>query len=146
MRTAERLAEMLINPIFNNMMWSETKEEKRKEALARAVKLIKADRAQVLQESSEPVKVVTISSKEALNWPKIGDEIYIPSAAYIDHGADDRRGGLTTVKQVYVRNDIAFVSVKEVPGIFNYKHLLEQQDKLKLQYGTERARPDPDLG
>lgn len=75
--------------------------------------------------------------------PKVGDDIYLPGAMYIDHGEDDRAGGLAEVVKV----ENGMVRVKEFPGSsFNWAGLRDDQEKLKKEYGENRAAPDPDYG
>ena len=82
--------------------------------------------------------------------PKIGDDIYVDSELYLSHGRDDFRGGLAKV--VEVKPDISggkrctFVRVAEEPDTWhNWTTYLEpMQEKLRKEFGTSRARPDPD--
>jgi len=81
--------------------------------------------------------------------PKIGDEIYVPTALFIGHGKDDRMGGKAQI--YHVEDGISdgkptiYISVYEHPNIrYNWKHLEERQDELKETYGDYRARMDPD--
>lgn len=75
--------------------------------------------------------------------PKVGDDIYLPGAMYIDHGEDDRAGGLAEVVKV----ENGMVRVKEFPGSsFSWAGLRDDQEKLKKEYGKNRAAPDPDYG
>jgi len=83
--------------------------------------------------------------------PKVGDEIYVGGAMYIDHGQDDIAGGLAEV--VSVTDSISagmptpFIEVKELPGhSYNWEHLATQQEEYKKRYGRNRAHPDPDFG
>jgi len=76
-----------------------------------------------------------------------GMEIYIPTAWYIDRGEDDIQGGLATIEKIETRGRHTWVSVKEAPGrSYNLEHLLTVQEKLKVEFGENRARVDPDLG
>lgn len=85
--------------------------------------------------------------------PKVGQEIWIPSALYLGHGEDDVMGGKTTITGV-VRNDALpfehfnsiFVKVKAIgqSTSYNYRSLLERQDELKEKFGDNIAYPDPD--
>lgn len=76
--------------------------------------------------------------------PKVGDDIYLPGAMYIDHGEDDKAGGLAEVVKVE-RN---MISVKEFPGsTYSWgPHMHANQEKWKKEYGDNRAHPDPDYG
>lgn len=86
--------------------------------------------------------------------PEIGDEIYFPTLCSIDHGEDDICGGLGEICAVAVLISAGkptyFVRIKELAGdcdrSLNYTYLLERQQELKAEFGTERARPDPDYG
>ena len=79
--------------------------------------------------------------------PKVGEDIYISGAMYIDHGEDDRMGGLAEVTKVELKYNSAMVSVKEAPGTsFNWLYLKDIQERLKAEHGEGRARPDPDYG
>lgn len=85
----------------------------------------------------------------AIPLPKAGDDIYIPSAFYLSRGRDDVVGGLAKVKSVYKQmsggEQVHFVSVKEIPGVFNWeKHLALMQAELKEKFGKSRAHPYPD--
>ena len=82
---------------------------------------------------------------------KVGDDVYIPSAFYIDRGQDDRVGGLAEVTSIKPSMSagkmVPFITVKEIPGVtFNWQMLSQEQEKLKAQFGNSRAYPDPDLG
>ena len=87
------------------------------------------------------------------NKPKIGQDIYIPSAMYISRGSDDRVGGLAKIVDVEFSETLpedhfnyCFVSVEEIPNVsFNYNSLMKQQEELKKQFGNNRAYPDPDI-
>lgn len=75
--------------------------------------------------------------------PKVGDDIYLPGAWYIDHGEDDKAGGLAEVVKV----EKEMVGVKEFPGSsYNWGYLRDNQEKWKKEYGNNRAHPDPDYG
>lgn len=76
------------------------------------------------------------------NLPKVGDEIYIPSAFYISRGSDDVVGGLATVSKI----KDGFVSIQEFPGkSYSWKYLSERQDDLRTKFGDKRAYADPDI-
>ena len=82
---------------------------------------------------------------------KVGQDIYVGSSCSISNGSSDVLGGLAKVTKI--TNDISggekclFVEVKELPGHgYNWsQHLSKIQDKLKKEFGTKRARPDPDV-
>lgn len=85
--------------------------------------------------------------------PKIGDKLYISSSYYISHGEDDVDGGLATIKSIKISdhlpaddNNSIFVTFEEIPGVeYNYKLLLEKQDKLSKEYADKIAKPNPDI-
>lgn len=85
--------------------------------------------------------------------PKIGDKIYIPSACYISRGEDDVKGGLATIDFIKESSHLPeghinylMIGVKEIKGVsYNYKLLMEKQDKLKEHFGLELTKPDPDI-
>jgi len=79
---------------------------------------------------------------------KVGDKIYIPTKLYISHGEDDVVGGLATVTKVKLdpNNKHVYVEVKENPGTsYSLDRLLEQQEKLKKEFGNKSAYQDPDI-
>lgn len=89
---------------------------------------------------------------EGREVPRVGEDIYVPTRMYIDHGEDDVMGGLGEVVEVKLGMSAGdpkcpFVTVKEHPNSsYNWKHLMEQQDDLKKQFGKKRAYLDPDYG
>lgn len=86
----------------------------------------------------------------SLQLPKIGDDIYVPTAWFMSHGADDRMGGLAKVKEVKpgisAGETVHYVRTEEFPHVaYNWEgSLAGEQEKLKKQFGERRARPDPD--
>ncbi len=81
--------------------------------------------------------------------PKIGDEIYVPTALYLGHGVDDFEGGLCTISSTYVGvsagEETLFVEVYERPGIrYNWPILAIRQDELRKEYGERRGHAAPD--
>ncbi|MFA5154408.1 MAG: hypothetical protein WC554_17825 [Clostridia bacterium] len=77
--------------------------------------------------------------------PKVGLKIYVPGAMYVYRGEDDFAGGIATISKVDKENNIIMISIEERPGTrYNWKYLLEDQDKLKTQFGDQIAHPDPD--
>lgn len=83
----------------------------------------------------------------AVEWPKTGEDIYIPTRMSLDHGWNDIHGGLAKV--LGLKDDgygNIFVIVKEVDRQFNRQDLFEMQDELKKKFGDKRAYPDPDYG
>ena len=85
----------------------------------------------------------------AMPLPKVGDDIYVPSALHLSRGRDDVMGGLAKVtsvsKDMSGGEQVHFISVKEIPSGFNWEQYLAlMQDDLKKEFGKNRARPDPD--
>ena len=89
---------------------------------------------------------------EGRNPPKVGDDIYVPTRMYIDHGEDDVDGGLAEVIKVELSMSAGdpkcpFVTVKEHPNSsYNWKCLMEEQDDLKKEFKKRRAKVNPDYG
>lgn len=85
----------------------------------------------------------------AIPLPKVGDDIYVSSALHLSRGHDDVVGGLARVKSVSKQisggEQVHFISVKEIPGGFNWEqHLALMQAELKKKFGKNRAYLDPD--
>lgn len=86
-----------------------------------------------------------------MKTPEVGQDIYVESSFHISNGSADVRGGLARVTKVENMNTVEdprwFVSVAEHPGrSCNWtEHLSKIQDRLKEKFGSERARPDPDI-
>lgn len=82
---------------------------------------------------------------------KVGDKIYIPSRVFISRGSDDVVGGLATIKSIIEQTNVGqncqFVEVEEVPGTrYNWTlYLKDIQEKLKSEFGDNKAYPDPDI-
>lgn len=81
---------------------------------------------------------------------KIGQDIYVESRFSISNGSSDVLGGLAKVTKITTKTSggepCLFVEIAELPGMFNWdQHLSKIQDKLKKDFGTNRARPDPDI-
>jgi hypothetical protein len=81
--------------------------------------------------------------------PRVGQEIYVRTSLYCDHGEDDFHGGLCEI--AHVESGISggepawFVGVKERPGTrYNYEFLVQEQDELKKRFGTQRGYEDPE--
>ena len=89
---------------------------------------------------------------EGAQPPKVGDDIYVPTRMYIDHGEDDVMGGLAEVIEVKLGMSAGnpktpFVTTKEHPNSsYNWNSLFEEQPRLKKEFGKKRAYPDPDYG
>lgn len=77
--------------------------------------------------------------------PKVGDELYVPTKLYLSRGCDDVLGGRAKVCKVEIKLSITWVYVEEHPGHgYNWEFLQADQEKLRLEYGDQRARPNPD--
>jgi hypothetical protein len=84
---------------------------------------------------------------------KEGDKMYLRGSMSISNGSNDVAGGLATIKKIEINERLGidhfngiFVEFVEVPGrSFNYKSLMEDQDKLSVQYEGKFAHPDPDI-
>ncbi len=89
------------------------------------------------------------AERESPPPPAVGDEIYVDTALFVHHGRDDVRGGrarLVAVHECYHGLKGIFVEVDEHPGdLYNWDVLGRQQDKLRSEFGDQRAHPDPDL-
>jgi hypothetical protein len=89
-------------------------------------------------------------SKQIL--PVKGQQIYIPSSLHVYRGKDDIAGGLATIDRIEFKTYLSpdnvnyiFVGVECLPDtMYNWKHLLAEQEELKEQYGNQIAHPDPD--
>lgn len=87
-----------------------------------------------------------------IKQPKIGDSIYVPTSLYVYRGSDDFAGGLATIDKIDKSKHLPedninymMVGIKERPGtMYNWKNLLENQEKWKEEYGKQKAHPDPD--
>src|SRR5580693_1599298 len=83
--------------------------------------------------------------------PKPGDKIYVESAIFLHHGADDFRGGLCRVAATRTHMErgekITDVEVEEDPGTWiRWEGYLEpKQEEWKKEYGEQRGRLKPDL-
>lgn len=83
--------------------------------------------------------------------PKVREYIYVPSSFYIDHGEDDKVGGLGLVIDVHEGMSggdpkCIFVNVAQVGGGFNWTQFhWKEQAKYAKEFGSEFAYPDPDL-
>jgi len=82
--------------------------------------------------------------------PNTGGHIYVPSDLFLDHGEDDRIGGLATISKVAIENrggaDYHIIEVKEFPGLtYNWElTLASEQKRLKKRFGNMRAHYEPD--
>lgn len=89
-----------------------------------------------------------------MKTPKIGDLIFIPSSFYISHGADDIMGGEAEISEILLSDSLPenhfnyiFIKLKGFSKTtsWNYKSLMNEQIELKEEYGSQKAKPDPDL-
>lgn len=87
------------------------------------------------------------------NKPKEGQKIYVGTSLYVYRGEDDFIGGVATIDKIEYSTHLpkghynyTMVGIKEQPGtMYNWNHLLEEQDKWKKEFGKKKAHPDPDL-
>lgn len=87
-----------------------------------------------------------------MRLPKIGEKIYVPTSLYLSHGLDDFAGGIATISGIHTSDFLPpdhinyyMVSINDRPDTrYNWRCLLEDQDKLKERYKDEIAHPDPD--
>lgn len=89
---------------------------------------------------------------EDIPMPRIGQDVYISTSLYIDHGEDDVQGGLAKISKIEYNpgcpqpTNRVMVSVVEVPGTsYNYSSIMREADKRREEYGDRRAYPDPDV-
>jgi len=79
--------------------------------------------------------------------PRPGQQVYVPTSAYIDSPWRDVEGGLATVDRVEIRDcpnprNAVFVGLRELPGrMYNWCYLAENQDRWAREYAGRRARP-----
>lgn len=83
--------------------------------------------------------------------PKVGDQIYVYTSFYIDHGEDDFKGGLCTVLKVEegisAGKPTHYITVRERPNsAYNWQFLAEKQAGLKKKFGNSKGHADPDFG
>jgi len=89
--------------------------------------------------------------KKERNSLEIGQDIYVETRCSISNGSSDVHGGLARVTKISTQTSggepCLFVEVEELPGHgYNWSQNLSKiQDKLKEEFGTERAYPDPDI-
>lgn len=85
--------------------------------------------------------------------PEIGNKIYVHTRLYISRGSDDFHGGICTINEIEYSDDLpenhfnyCMIGVKERPGfLLNYEYLMDEQDKLKEQFGEQVGYMDPDV-
>lgn len=84
--------------------------------------------------------------------PKLGQKIYVPTSLYVYRGRDDFAGGIATISKIEYNDSLpknhsnyTFIGIKEKEStMYNWKVLLEEQEKLKKQFGEQITHPDPD--
>ena len=81
--------------------------------------------------------------------PKVGQEIYVGSQAYMSRGEDDFAGGKATINGVKAVTNGGkpdfFVSIKERPGhSYSWRNLVEKQEEYAKLFGDRVAHADPD--
>jgi hypothetical protein len=86
----------------------------------------------------------------AIDVPEVGDDIYARTSLSLSHGRDDFIGGLAKVRRVFsgmsAGKQVPFVELEERPGWeSNWLFLAGEQERLREQFGENRAHPDPDL-
>ena len=87
---------------------------------------------------------------EKQNWknglPRIGAVLYIETELYIGHGEDDVRGGKAVVESVQNKWGSVWITFKGFSRhkYYSWQHLLNNQEKLRGEYGDLWAYPDPD--
>jgi len=84
-----------------------------------------------------------------MKGPVVGQDVYIGTSLYLDHGADDFQGGLCKVDSVEKKRtsgkEVPFVTVEERSGWeYNWEYLMENQEKWAARYGNRRGYCDPD--
>lgn len=82
---------------------------------------------------------------------KPGDELYVRSSLYIDHGEDDVCGGIAVVDKVVFKEvpqnpvNSYFVYFVDLDHGYNLTILLQEQEKLCKEYGNRIAHQCPDV-
>lgn len=81
--------------------------------------------------------------------PKVGDTIYIRTSMSFSHPWDDVSGGKAIIsavtQSISAGEPTWFISCEGIEGhSYNYTMLLEEQAKLKKEYGKQKAKMDPD--
>lgn len=84
--------------------------------------------------------------------PVIGELIYVYTSLYLGHGVDDFIGGLATINKIETHDylpkshcNYISVGIEERPNtLYNWRSLLEQQEKLKKEFGENVSHPEPD--
>ena len=72
-------------------------------------------------------------------------EMYIPDAMYLDHGEDDRCGGLATVKSISIfQLDVLTATFENIPSSFNLKYIFANQRYYRSVFGDRVAHMCPE--
>ena len=80
--------------------------------------------------------------------------MYIPTQLHISRGEDDIDGGIAEINKVQISDNLPIehhnaimVGFIGFPAgrLWNYKDLLEKQEKLQAIYGENYAAPNPDI-
>ena len=99
-------------------------------------------------------KVKSKTKTRKPRFPKVGDKIYVPTSLHVYRGADDFQGGLCTISRVSPSDHLPkdhynywMVGIAEgdKSTSYNWRHLMEEQEKLKKRFGKEKGYKDPDL-
>lgn len=88
-----------------------------------------------------------------MTLPEIGDNIYIKSSFYISRGSEDVCGGLATISEVKIDENLeegnvnkVMVGVDEISRVlYNWKTLLEKQEDYEKLYAGRIAHRCPDI-
>lgn len=84
------------------------------------------------------------------NFPKVGDEVYVPTRLFLSRGREDTWGGVAKITKAIEQSDVnggdLLLRFEELPGVGLYwKAIMDQQKKLMEQFGDQRARSCPDM-
>ena len=93
-----------------------------------------------------------MKTQTIIQSPFIGQKIYVPTALYLSHGKDDFEGGIATINKIEESHilpssdfNYLMVGIQEEPGVmYNWKYLVEEQEKWKKIYGDQIAHSNPD--
>lgn len=111
-------------------------------------KMAKGKKGDIVKEAERVARDAERALEElgSLKIPEVGDDIYIPTALYVYRGRDDIIGGLTRVIAVQKEGRYIWVTVAACPhGRYSWDYLAGIQEKLKEEFGTQHAYPNPDL-
>lgn len=120
-------------------------------AMTNAIKWYMIDELSDAQEKNKVLDRICKNSQEIVKMldkstlPKVGDEIYVPTSLYIDHGANDFIGGICTISHIQIDMYGVMVFIKERPGrSYPWDYLLKNQEKWKKEYKQKRGHKSPD--